>query len=147
VKTNGFVTTLAGNAGKSGDANGTGATARFNRPIGIAVDAVGNLYVADSENHTIRKGVPPPADTIAQLTIQYQILSTGRLRLLFRHSDGSLPADLSRLEVQWRTDLPNGTDTTWQSITSGFQVNNGFITFDDTSVSTQPRRFYRVLER
>lgn len=48
------VTTLAGSAGESGSANGTGAAARFNEPIGIATDGR-NLYVAERGNHTIRK--------------------------------------------------------------------------------------------
>src|SRR5436309_216196 len=47
-------TTLAGKAG-AGSADGTGDAAQFNGPAGIAVDGVGNLYVADSGNHTIRK--------------------------------------------------------------------------------------------
>ena len=51
----GVVTTFAGTAGQSGSANGTGAAARFNNPSGIAVDGSGNVYVADSNNHTIRK--------------------------------------------------------------------------------------------
>ncbi len=52
----GIVTTLAGSAGNSGTNNGTGGDARFNRPIGIAIDATGsNLYVTDSDNYTIRK--------------------------------------------------------------------------------------------
>src|SRR5262245_31861000 len=51
----GVVTTLAGVARVSGSQDGTGAAARFNRPAGIAVDSAGNLYVADQENHTIRK--------------------------------------------------------------------------------------------
>jgi secreted PhoX family phosphatase len=49
------VTTLAGAAGMSGSADGTGATARFNGPSGVAVDSAGNVYVADQHNHTIRK--------------------------------------------------------------------------------------------
>src|SRR6185436_8320837 len=51
----GVVTTLAGNAGLWGSADGTGATARFFSPSGIAVDSAGNVYVADSLSHTIRK--------------------------------------------------------------------------------------------
>jgi hypothetical protein len=49
------VTTLAGLAGNSGSTDGTGSAARFNNPRGIAVDSAGTLYVADSQNHTIRK--------------------------------------------------------------------------------------------
>jgi hypothetical protein len=51
----GVVTTLAGTAGLSGTADGMGGAARFNRPLGVAVDNVGVVYVADFENHTIRK--------------------------------------------------------------------------------------------
>jgi sugar lactone lactonase YvrE len=51
----GAVITLAGLAGRNGSADGTGSTARFSSPQGVAVDAAGNIYVADTANHTIRK--------------------------------------------------------------------------------------------
>ena len=54
----GVVTTLAGTAGMSGSTDGTGAAARFNLPIGLAVDGAGNVLVADYKNHTIRKISP-----------------------------------------------------------------------------------------
>ena len=54
----GVVTTLTGAAGSSGSANGSGSLARFNSPSGVAVGAAGEVYVADSGNHTIRSGVP-----------------------------------------------------------------------------------------
>ena len=52
------VTTLAGTAGTSGAADGDGAAARFKRPLGIAVDGQGMLYVADIDNATIRRVTP-----------------------------------------------------------------------------------------
>jgi hypothetical protein len=51
----GGVTTLAGLAGSKGSVNGTGGAARFNFPRGGAVDSQGNVYVADSNSHTVRK--------------------------------------------------------------------------------------------
>jgi ELWxxDGT repeat protein len=51
----GVVTTLAGLAGASGSANGTGSVARFSSPHGVAVDTNGNVYVADYGNDSIRK--------------------------------------------------------------------------------------------
>jgi hypothetical protein len=49
------VTTIAGAAGISGSADGTNGAARFNYPHGLAVDSAGNVYIADTSNHTIRK--------------------------------------------------------------------------------------------
>ena len=49
-----MVTTLAG-SGIRGSTDGTGTAASFNWPAGVAVDALGNVYVADSENYKIRK--------------------------------------------------------------------------------------------
>ncbi len=54
----GIVSTLAGKAGSQGDSDGPGPVARFNHPTGVAVDAGGNVYVADRYNHTIRKITP-----------------------------------------------------------------------------------------
>ena len=47
------VTTLAGSS--SGYVDGALAAAKFNGPSGVAVDSSGNLYVADFNNHRIRK--------------------------------------------------------------------------------------------
>jgi sugar lactone lactonase YvrE len=52
------VTTIAGLAGGSGSADGTGSAAQFYNPSGVAVDAAGNVYVADSSNDTIRQAAP-----------------------------------------------------------------------------------------
>ena len=55
ITSDGVVTTLAGTARKKGSVDGWGAAARFHSPAGVAVDASGNVYVADNGNHTIRK--------------------------------------------------------------------------------------------
>jgi len=52
------VTTLAGLNGYPGSADGAGSNARFQNPSGIAVDNAGNVYVADTNNQTIRKITP-----------------------------------------------------------------------------------------
>jgi serine/threonine protein kinase/sugar lactone lactonase YvrE len=51
----GLVTTLAGQPGMSGSADGFGNDARFNDPYAVGVDSQGRVYVSDSGNNTIRK--------------------------------------------------------------------------------------------
>ena len=55
----GVVSTLAGST-TPGSADGTGSAASFNNPVGVAVDASGNVYVADFDNNVIRKITPVP---------------------------------------------------------------------------------------
>jgi PKD repeat protein/sugar lactone lactonase YvrE len=52
------VTHVAGTTGGGGYADGKGPAARFNRPLGAAVDPSGNMYVSDGSNHLIRKITP-----------------------------------------------------------------------------------------
>lgn len=61
----GHVSTLAGKAGEAGYTDGLRSEARFDKPIGIAVDAYSNLYVADANydgpevgNCVVRKITP-----------------------------------------------------------------------------------------
>ena len=56
----GLVSTLAGN-GKPGYQDGFGKLTAFNRPEGVAVDQAGNIYVADTGNHRIRRITPQGA--------------------------------------------------------------------------------------
>jgi uncharacterized protein (TIGR03437 family) len=59
VAPNGVITTVAGNGsvGASGD-GGPAVAASLNQPRGVAVDNAGNIYIADSGNHRIRKVAP-----------------------------------------------------------------------------------------
>ena len=58
----GVMTTLAG-TGMTGSSDGAGTVASFNAPVGIAIDLSGNVYVADTDNNTIRR-----ATSVGQVT-------------------------------------------------------------------------------
>ena len=55
IAPDGLVSTLAGAPYERGNVDGIGTAARFNSPSGIAVDASGTLYVADTGNGTLRR--------------------------------------------------------------------------------------------
>jgi sugar lactone lactonase YvrE len=59
----GDVSTLAGLPGSTGSADGVGSAARFDLPYGVAVDSLGNVYVADTGNSLIRKVAPDGTTT------------------------------------------------------------------------------------
>ena len=58
ITPSGVVTTIAGRAFITGDMDGAGSVARFNRPYGIELDWDGSIIVADEWNHKIRRVQP-----------------------------------------------------------------------------------------
>ncbi|MCF8449885.1 MAG: T9SS type A sorting domain-containing protein [Taibaiella sp.] len=90
VATDGIITTVAGNGlfGSSGD-GGPATAARFGQNWGMAVDDVGNIYIADQENDRVRK--------VGTDGIVYTIAGTG----LPGHSGDGGPA----IAAQLRTPL------------------------------------------
>lgn len=55
VLATGLVSTIAGTAGMTGSTDGVGSVARFSSPVGLSLDGVGGLYIADTDNSTIRR--------------------------------------------------------------------------------------------
>jgi GNAT superfamily N-acetyltransferase len=66
ITPSGIITTIAGTGieGFSGD-NGSAVSAQLDTPTGIAVDSSGNIFIADSHNHRIRKITSGTITTIA----------------------------------------------------------------------------------
>jgi sugar lactone lactonase YvrE len=84
IGTNGVVTTIAGDyrwhtdaamQDRNGARDGIGTQARFNYPLGIAVDSTGTIYVADSMNGRIRK--ISPSGTVSTLAGRSRSKRTG----------------------------------------------------------------------
>jgi sugar lactone lactonase YvrE len=110
IAPDGGVTTVAGLAAFTGSADGVAPVAQFNEPIGLAVDAAGNVYVADVQNNAIRQGIPyygQPRILSAPLS---QTVSAGSSTVLAPGIAGAGPPQL-----QWLfdgTNLPGATGAT-----------------------------------
>jgi hypothetical protein len=113
----GVVTTLAGTPGISGSVDGIGSDAVFNFPTGVAVDAAGNVYITDTGDNTVRKGVPaaviPPsiatqpvgATINAGQNAQFTVAATGQAPLAY----------------QWQEFSPSAS--TWSNLTDGGDIS------------------------
>jgi streptogramin lyase len=115
VGTNWMVTTLAGLAGIYGSTDGTGSAARFSNPSGTAVDANGNVYVADSANNTIRKGALSVGPPVILLQPQSQTVAAGSNVVFAVAATGTSP-----LGYQW---LFNGIDIS-TATASAYTITN-----------------------
>ncbi len=65
ISVSGEVSTFAGAINLSGSADGIGPAARFTGPTGVAVDSAGTIYIADRDNHVIRRVVGSAVTTLA----------------------------------------------------------------------------------
>jgi DNA-binding beta-propeller fold protein YncE len=105
------VTTIGGAAGVSGNQDGPGPNALFNLPRGIAVNSSGDLFVADTGNHTIRMG---------QSGVVLRIRLSGNQLIL------SCPSAAANFVLE-TTAAVAGTGTVWSSVTNATISGNDFI--------------------
>ncbi len=133
ITPNGVLTTLAGSFLGSGSSDGAGSAAQFNGPWGIAMDALGNLYVADTNNHTIRKGIPALAaphygdfNGDGQTDILWENTVSGqRYMWLMNGTSYGAGADLGILPPEWRIagtgdfNADGQTDILWEDTVTG----------------------------
>ena len=123
--TNWIVSTIAGSAGMSGNVNGTGSSARFDTPAGIALDAGGTVYVLDQYAYTLRVG---------QVAVILQSSISGN-QVTF-----SWPLGASNFTLEMRSGVNSGP--AWSSITSGINVTPDSYSF--TTNCSLPSAFYRL---
>lgn len=130
----GVVTTVAG-SGEQGYADGNGTSAQFNRPTGIAIDGSGNLYIADSGNHCIRKiSSSGMVSTLAGMAGSADFIDATGTEARFNYPigltiDGAgniLVADLNNYRI--RKVTPSGVVTTF--------VGNGQAEFIEGPIAT-----------
>jgi len=94
VTTDGIITNFAGNGSKRLAGDGQAAVgASLNRPAGVALDAAGGLYIADSENNRIRKVTPTGTITTLAGNGQYGYSGDGGPATAASLSPGGVAVD------------------------------------------------------
>ena len=121
LTTDGFVQTVAGSPGPPGFADGPGQSARFWYPRGVAVDRQGNVWVADTGNHLLRRISPDGTVTTpaGQVGIRGLLDGTGS-SARFRELRGVAVDSQNRVWIAdtWnhavRVAVPGIADPVWQ---------------------------------
>ncbi|HEY9173910.1 MAG TPA: NHL repeat-containing protein [Verrucomicrobiae bacterium] len=109
IDTNWMVTTIGGSAGREGGVDGVGSAALFSNPEGIAVDAQGSLYIADTGNHRVVHGTLPLAG--GELSFANAVgmtrVTEGVFRTWLQGASGSTVAVEASADLNQWTNLQN----------------------------------------
>jgi hypothetical protein len=130
--TNWVVTTLGGLAKVSGTNDGTGSAASFDFDAGVTVDSAGNVYVADVNNDTIRRGFLAGGAPVILTNGTSLAMSNGLFGFNLTAAAGQ------PVVVDASTDL-----VTWLSIWTN-TVGPGVLPFCDPQCGAYSNRFYRA---
>ena len=95
----GNVSTIAGEAGALGGTDGSGTAAHFNNPLALTFDPAGALFIVDSLNNRIAKGVLDRIPVVTAITPSLTLATGSSLTLAATATGGGL-------QYQWRF---NGT--------------------------------------
>jgi hypothetical protein len=131
--TNWLVSTVAGLAGSSGNADGIGSAARFSGPYAVAADSNTNVYVADSLNSTIRGTLPGSAPAL--LVVQMARQTPGNTFMLTWNAVMG-----HTYVVQFKTNLLQTVWYPWTSVTASNLTGNASI-----PIGPDAQRFYRIV--
>jgi hypothetical protein len=137
VDTNGIITTVAGNGygavtgygGYSGDGGAATNAELGSCPSGVAVDATGNLFIADQNNNVIRKVVLPLGPTLLLNDVDFR--NAGAYDVVVSSPYGSVTSSVANLTIT----LP--PLVTAEPISQSIAVG-GSVTFSVTSSGTAP---------
>jgi sugar lactone lactonase YvrE len=123
------VSTVAGLAGQAGSADGTGTSARFAYPWGIALDGAQGFYVADEVNNTIRWATP----ALAPSPVLHMLLASNQVVLSWSTAAGNFVLE---------TTPALGTGAFWVGVTNGVSVSGNDYSF--TNVVGPAPAFFRL---
>jgi alpha-tubulin suppressor-like RCC1 family protein/sugar lactone lactonase YvrE len=112
ISPDGVVSTIGGLRNYIGSTDSVGTTARFYSPSGIVVDPTGILFIADSYNYTVRKGVPVATSPFITFSPVPQTVTTSQDVTFTTFADG-FPMPVYR----WQS-LPVGAST-WTDVADG----------------------------
>jgi len=146
VGTNGIINTVAGNGtwGCSGD-GGAATNAELWSPSGVAVDATGNLFIADSQNNRIRKVAQGPTLVLNDVGLG----NTGAYDVVVSSPYGSVTSSVVSLTVTLPVVLSapqlTGSKTNFTFVLSGpagsnyvLQVSTNLLNWSPVGTSTIP---------
>lgn len=127
-----IVSTLAGSSGNAGYVDGPLADARFSSPSGVAADAAGNIYVADTKNNAIRKiGLDDQVTTVATNLFEPQGLAlSGDGRLFIADTRNHAIKVLSGGVVTWfagSTNRLSGSEDSYFAEEALFNSPSGLL--------------------
>lgn len=135
LSTSWIVSTIGGAAGQPGYADGTNSDARFYWPEGIAVDDGSRVFVADTQNHTIRMGIPVVMPPVLQSLAQ----TNGIIYFTWSAASGCF------YQVQYQTNL---TQPNWNNLGIVQAIGSTATASVAAVVPGQPtdrQRFFRVV--
>lgn len=123
------VQTLAGTPKAAGFQDGYRTVALFNHPAGLATDAAGNIYIADSENRAIRRMDPDGNVTTVAGRTRPRLISRARSRTEMSWIDRccSLPTSMVTASRRWTSPRRPTRSRRWPACAASPARRTGMV--------------------